>query len=134
MTFETQNVPEGGPRLNGLDLDVFISNDWFAIRFHLWALVLTIASGVGLMVAAHQAWFPLDDTLARPAATLAGACMTGLGGFPLMAVLDRIESIRVIRALKEARDKLLLNNETDEDVAQFLEDIVRRLYEKRILG
>lgn len=117
-----------------LDIDVFISNDRFAVRFLILSFGLTLFFGVAMMVVAQQEWLQIDQAVARPTVTLAGACMTALGSFPLMRILDRLEKIRVLKRIKEQRDVTIARAEIDLEKMEFLENMVRQLYEKRALG
>lgn len=128
----TQREP--GHRLNGLDLDVLIANDVFAVRFLIWSFALMLLVGLCLMGLAHQRWFPLDNSLTGPAITLAGACIAGLGGFPLLKILHRLETIRILNRIKDQRDAMIADSQADGETIVFLEEMVRRLYEKRVLG
>ncbi|MEL6806683.1 MAG: hypothetical protein AAFO97_02795 [Pseudomonadota bacterium] len=117
-----------------LDLDILIANDRFAVRFLIWSFVLMLCIGLGLMILAHQRWIPLDNSLTGPAVTLAGACIAGLGGFPLLKVLHRLESIRILNRIRDQRNAVIADSHADSETIAFLEEMVRRLYEKRVLG
>lgn len=125
---------EPGHRVDVLDLDILIANDRFAVRFLIWSFVLMLCIGLSLMILAHQRWIPLDNSLTGPAVTLAGACIAGLGGFPLLKVLHRLESIRILNRIRDQRNAVIADSHADSETIAFLEEMVRRLYEKRVLG
>ena len=128
---EADGDKPGSARSDPLDLDVFISNDRMAIRFLVIAFLFALASGVGLMVASQQTILPLDPGLGRAAATLSGACLTGLGGFPLMQILTRMETLRVLERIREARATV---GDADLEARRRLEGLILKLYEKRVIG
>ena len=85
----------------GLDLKAVIASERVAAVTSASGFAIALLTGIGLLLVAHQPLFPFDGAVARAAAALAGAVLTGLGAFPLVQLVDRVEKIRLFRKFQK---------------------------------